>query len=230
MPHVYGLDSAPWSGLVQDPVEAGLPALVAWSPFRTVTHALLKQLRQHHAPTAAYSIRVARVLMWMWAAAPEELGDPELLLVGGALHDVGKLFISAATLGSGRVLDTSELAVIRRHPEAGADVLRNLGFPPLVVAAARDHHERWSGGGYPSKRPAAEMHYVARATAVADAYVAMVEPGRSYRSPLSRREAFIEIASCRGTHFDPEVADILITSVAGQPTAAFEACAASWIG
>jgi len=52
----------------------------------------------------------------MWARAPDQLGDPETLLIAGALHDIGKLFVPASTLGSDRALDEDGLATIRRHP------------------------------------------------------------------------------------------------------------------
>jgi len=213
MLHVYGLATAPWPDAGQEMNGAELPALLSNSPRNAATRALVGQLRRHHAPTAAHSARVARVLMLMWARAPERLGDPEPLLIGGALHDIGKLFVPAATLDSDHGLDAAELLMIRRHPETGAEVLRSLGFPPLAIAAARDHHERWEGGGYPSGVRSEGLHVIARATAVADAYVAMVEPGRAYRTPLDPKAAVIELAACRGTHFDPELADILIAEL-----------------
>jgi putative nucleotidyltransferase with HDIG domain len=183
--------------------------------------ALLERLRAHHAPTAAHSIRVARVLMALWGGAPDRLGDAETALMAGALHDIGKLFVPAGTLGSGRGLAPAELVAIRAHPETGARVLASLGFPPAVVAAARGHHERWDGGGYPSGRPASELHPLTRAVAVADSFVAMVEPGRAYRAPLTREAALAEVARCRGTQFDPAAADLLLAAFADEDSAQF---------
>lgn len=201
-----------------------LAAPLAGGQYVASTMSLLDQLRRHHAPSADHSVRVARVLMEMWACAPDRLGDPELVMAGGVLHDIGKLFVPATTLGSDRRLDVAERALIRQHPEAGEHVMQVLGFPSLVIAAARDHHEQWQGGGYPRGCRGEELHPMTRAVTVADAFVAMVEPGRAYRAPLSGHAAQAEIAACRGTHFDPVAADILLASFAGKAELAVEIC------
>jgi putative nucleotidyltransferase with HDIG domain len=195
------------------PAPAGGTALPA---YNGATLALIDQMRRHHPPTAAHCVRVARAVMAMWAEAPEALGEAETVLMAGALHDIGKLFVPASTLGSGRRLDTEELAAIRMHPTTGAQVLSSLGFPREVVESARYHHERWGGGGYPTGVRAERLHPLARAVAVADAFVAMVEPGRAYRAPMTKAEALTEIAACRGTHFDPEAADILLAALSSR--------------
>ncbi|WP_376097198.1 HD-GYP domain-containing protein [Roseomonas sp. CCTCC AB2023176] len=187
-----------------------MPGPFAHPPRCTAANALLDQLRRHHRPTADHCVRVAHVLMSVWASEPRTVGDPEPLLIGGAMHDIGKLFVPVTTLDSEHALSATEREMIRMHPYAGAEVLRSLGFPPVIVAAARDHHERWNGGGYPRGCNGEEVHPIARLTAVADAYVAMVEPGRRYRAPLSHEAALAEIRSCRGTQFDPQAADRLL--------------------
>ena len=43
-----------------------------------------------------------------------------------------------------------EFTVIKRHPEWGAQLLRELGgFSPLVTRLVLGHHERLDGAGYP---------------------------------------------------------------------------------
>ncbi|NKC32162.1 HD-GYP domain-containing protein [Falsiroseomonas selenitidurans] len=181
------------------------------------TLALLGRLRRHHAPSAEHSMRVARVAMAMWRQGPALLGEAMPLLTGALLHDIGKLHVAAATLDGDRRLDAAELASIRRHPALGAALLARLDFPPLVILAARDHHERWAGGGYPTGVAASGLHPVTRAVAVADSFVAMVEPGRRYRTRMTAAAALAEIAACRGTQFDPAMADLLNAALAGQP-------------
>lgn len=201
--------------------EGGRPDPSAAAQYNGATLALIDQLRRHHPPTAAHSVRVSRALMAMWARDPGRLGDPELVLMAGALHDIGKLFVPAATLGSGRRLDGAEFEAVRQHPSTGAGVLSSLGFPEEVAAAARGHHERWSGGGYPTGCLAETLSPLTRAVAVADAFVAMVEPGRAYRAPMTKAAALDEIAACSGSHFDPVAAETLIAAFADRSARLF---------
>lgn len=184
--------------------------------------ALLDRLRAHHPPSAAHSVRVARLLVVMGGRASGAFGDPATLATAGALHDIGKLFVSATTLSSGRELSPDERNQVREHPATGARVLGSLGFDAAVVAAAREHHERWGGEGYPTGRPSRLLHPLGRFVAVADAFVAMVEPGRAYRAPLGQAAALAEIARCSGTQFDPAAAALLLASFAGDRAASFE--------
>jgi putative nucleotidyltransferase with HDIG domain len=222
MLQIGGALSTSWSGRSALPVEGKWSALLGTSRPSNATRALLEQLSRHHAPTARHSIRVMRVAVAMWARAPDRLGDAETLLIGGALHDIGKLFVPATTLDSDRPLEATEREMIRRHPEAGAAVLHKLGFSPQVVSAARDHHERWGGGGYPSGCRAEGMHPLAPAIAVADSYVAMIEPGRHYRKRMDSHAALQEIMACRGTQFDPIAADLLVSAMSDQSARAID--------
>lgn len=170
---------------------------------------LLDQLNAHHQGSVAHSVRVARLTMAMWSVAPAWLGPYETVLLGGLLHDAGKLFVPREILASDQKLTAAEFTVMRDHPRRGAVLLEHLGFDDAVVAAARDHHERWSGGGYPTGRPAMLLSPLSRAVAAADAFSAMIEPDRPYRRTLTMEEALTEMDACRGTQFDPTTVDLL---------------------
>lgn len=181
---------------------------------------LIDRLHRHHPDSAAHSIRVAEITMGMWRAAsdqpgPDLLGDVETALLGSLLHDVGKLFVPRVVLASAHPLTEAERAVMHSHSGRGAALLRAMGFPESIAAVARGHHERWSGGGYPSGLPADSHPPIVRAVAVADAFDAMTDPRRAYRVPLSRAEALREVAACAGTHFEPAAAAFLAESLAG---------------
>ena len=169
---------------------------------------LIDRLSAHHPGTVMHSVQVARLTLVMWNVGPAWLGPHETVMLGGLLHDVGKLFVPKEILGSDRKLTPAEFAVMREHPRTGAVLLEQLGFSDGVVAAARDHHERWSGNGYPTGRAARLLSPLSRAVATADAFSAMIEP-RPYRRTMTIAQALAEIANCRGTQFDPTTVDLL---------------------
>src|SRR5688500_4938924 len=82
---------------------------------------------------------------WAQEAADE-------LRIHAALHDVGKLGISAAILTKPGPLTAAERQSVERHPAIGRRLLAGASTPLLQVAArvAGEHHECWDGSGYPS--------------------------------------------------------------------------------
>lgn len=175
---------------------------------------LLQRLEEHHAASYAHSIRVARLTMAMHRAAAAWMGCAATALLGSLLHDVGKLYVPASTLASDLPLSPEERRGVMGHAAAGAALLSELGFPAEIIEIVAHHHERWSAGGYPSGRPAREFSQVVRAVAVADAFTAMTEPGRTYRTPLAPEAARQELMTCRGGHFDAEAVAILSRCIA----------------
>jgi HD-GYP domain-containing protein (c-di-GMP phosphodiesterase class II) len=153
--------------------------------------------RGHSARVSALAVVVARRLGWRDA----RLGA---LRLGGLLHDVGKLNLDDAVLQKPGPLDEREYREIRRHPLAGARLIRRFETLRPALPYILFHHERWDGSGYPSGRSREQIPIGARIVAVADAFDAMTSL-RPYRPPLSLRRALVELRSGSGTQFDPGV-------------------------
>ena len=76
--------------------------------------------------------------------------DQELAHTAGLLHDIGKFALSDRVMergGAARARPTG--AAIRRHPDIGAELLRDIGVYGPVAEIVRAHHERIDGRGYP---------------------------------------------------------------------------------
>jgi putative nucleotidyltransferase with HDIG domain len=153
----------------------------------------------HAANVAALSVRVAQELGL-------ERDELELLGVAAAVHDVGKLEVSAAIIAKPGALTAEEWASMRRHPSVGAELVRACEVPPEVASIVRSHHERWDGAGYPDGLSGSDIPLGARIVAVADAYCAMLEE-RPYRPQLHPREARAELRTQAGSQFDPVCAE-----------------------
>lgn len=133
----------------------------------------------------------------------------EVLRIGAALHDIGKLAISEHILRKPGPLDESELAEVRAHPEEGARMVGLIGTMPAAMPAVLHHHERWDGRGYPAGHAGERIPAEARILAVVDAFDAMTTD-RPYRRALSEKAAIAELRRCAGTQFDPEVVDVFV--------------------
>jgi HD-GYP domain-containing protein (c-di-GMP phosphodiesterase class II) len=153
--------------------------------------------RGHSARVSALAVVIARRLGWK---------GPRLgaLRLGGLLHDVGKLNLDETVLTKPGPLDDDEYREIKRHPLAGARLIRGIEALRPALPYILFHHERWDGSGYPSGRAHEQIPIGARIVAVADAFDAMTSP-RPYRPPLSLSRALAEVAGGAGTQFDPGV-------------------------
>ena len=133
----------------------------------------------------------------------------EVLRLGAALHDIGKLTVAGDVLGKAGPLSDEELAHVRRHPETGARMVELIPSLRPAVAGVRHHHERWDGAGYPDGRAGPGIPAEARVLAVADAFDAMTSD-RPYRPALLPAHAIAEMKRCSGSQFDPEVVAALV--------------------
>jgi putative nucleotidyltransferase with HDIG domain len=131
------------------------------------------------------------------------------LRLGALLHDIGKLAVPEAVLVKRGALTDVERAQIRRHPGAGAWMLRAIGVANEALPGVLFHHERWDGGGYPAGLAGESIPLEARILAVADAFDAMTSI-RPYRGLRQVSDALEELQRCAGSQFDPSIADVFI--------------------
>jgi HD-GYP domain-containing protein (c-di-GMP phosphodiesterase class II) len=161
-------------------------------------------LSMHDPATAAHSARVGHAARKLGRAAG--LNDEEVGQVGlaGILHDIGKLDVPPPVLAKSGPLTADEWAIIRRHPDAGADMIASLaGGNSPVADAVRTHHERWDGSGYPRGLRSEAIPLMGRIIAITDVYDAITHP-RCYRGTVfTAEEALLEIMNGAGHHFDP---------------------------
>ncbi len=130
------------------------------------------------------------------------------------LHDIGMLTVSEMIRNKPGRLDADEYDKVRTHTMMGEQMLRDINVVRNLSDGVLYHHERWDGTGYPKGLSKEEIPKVARVIAVADAYDAM-SSDRVYRSKLSPDKIISEFLRCRGTQFDPEIADVFIFMLKG---------------
>ena len=77
---------------------------------------------------------------------------------------------------------------------------------------AESHHETWDGTGYPQGLKGEEIPLCARVMAVAAVLDALLSK-RCYKPPFEFDEAIRIISEGSGTHFDPQVVDVLLNNL-----------------
>jgi putative nucleotidyltransferase with HDIG domain len=159
--------------------------------------------RGHSERVSALAQVVARRLGW-------KSSHLRALRVGALLHDVGKLNLDEAVLRKPGPLDENEYREIKRHPLAGARLIRGFEALRPALPYILFHHERWDGQGYPSGRSREQIPAGARVVAVVDAFDAMISM-RPYRPALALRAAIAEVDAGAGTQFDPGVVKVFLS-------------------
>ena len=120
------------------------------------------------------------------------------------LHDIGMISVPQGILMKKGPLNEAEHAIVRRHIDAGDELLRANRHPRMLLARdiARYHHAHWDGSGYPEKVGGAFIPLPARICAIADAYDMMV-CGYGSTAPRSMTDSLAELECCAGKEFDP---------------------------
>lgn len=158
--------------------------------------------RGHSDRVSEYSVLLGKKL-----GLSEE--DINTLKIGGLFHDIGKIGVPDSILLKESKLTDDEYSEIKNHPSIGAHILSNATIFKDVVPIVKHHHERYDGNGYPGKLKGEEIPYLARIAAVADAFDAMTSR-RTYRDSLAIDTVKSEIERCKGTQFDPILADVFL--------------------
>ena len=138
----------------------------------------------------------------------EQLGHAEdearLIEMAAPLHDIGKIAIPDSILLKPGPLTEEEIAVMRRHPRIGHELLsgsQNRFIQTGALIALR-HHERYDGSGYPDGLVGDEIPLEARIVAVADVFDALISP-RPYKQAWDIDAALAYLYAQRGRLFDP---------------------------
>lgn len=159
--------------------------------------------------TCGHSQRVAALTQQLSRAIGLDEQTVSRMHIAGLVHDVGKIGVPERVLLKPGKLTDEEYAWIRKHPEIGHRILKDIPQLRDILPGVLYHHERWDGFGYPHRVSGEDIPMVARLIALADSFDAMSST-RTYRTRLSRDEVLAEILRCAGTQFDPSLVPVFV--------------------
>lgn len=160
----------------------------------------------HSIRVAAYAKEIVRRMGW-------NEDEQQKVYYAGLLHDVGKIRIADAIINKNGKLTNEEYEEIKLHTLSGYYILKEISMISDFAIAARWHHERFDGSGYPNGLYGNNIPLLARIIGVADAYDAMTS-NRSYRGAMPQERVKEEIEKGMGTQFDPRIAEIMLQMIA----------------
>ncbi len=161
-------------------------------------------LREHN--TRLHSQRVREYTQLIASRLGVDEKTKRELGFGALLHDVGKIAVPDQILLKPGKLTDQEWVEMRKHPEAGYRIVKQIGFLQGAAEIVYAHHEQFDGHGYPRGLKGEDIPLGARMFMVADVYDALTSE-RPYRSPSTYAEATTEIKRQSGSHFDPLIVD-----------------------
>lgn len=181
--------------------------------------ALISLARLKTADDYSYMHSVAVCALMVALARQLHLDAEQTRIAGmaGLLHDLGKATIPLEVLNKPGKLTDAEFAVVRHHPVAGWEMLRQGGKTDVAVLdACRHHHEKIDGTGYPDGLAGEHIHLIAKMTAICDVYDAITS-NRPYKAGWDPAESLRRMAQWSEGHFDIQLFHAFVKSIGIYP-------------
>lgn len=174
---------------------------------RTLT-ALMSALDARDQEIEGHSTRVSRLSCLLGRELGLNGSQIKSLERGALLHDIGKIGINDSILHNPGTLTEEEWTIMRKHPDIGVGIVKEIPFLQETLPVILYHHERWDGSGYPLGLKGSDIPIQARIFAVADVFDALTS-SRSYRRKSSATEAMQYLIDQSGALFDPSIVQAL---------------------
>jgi putative nucleotidyltransferase with HDIG domain len=176
---------------------------------------MVKAIEARDPYTSGHSLRVSQLSRTIALELGLSAKEVEMVHTAALLHDVGKIHEEfAPLLRKEDRLTAEETALMQTHSARSAELVGIITrFRGLIQESVRYHHERWDGQGYPSKLSGQDIPLGSRIILVADTIDAMTTD-RPYRTRLPLEVVIGELQKCRGSQFDPDIVELVVSSVA----------------
>ena len=156
--------------------------------------------------TGLHVIRMSHYARLLAEAVSKDPQWTDLLFNAAPMHDIGKIGIPDSILLKSGKLDDDEWAIMRKHPEYGANIIGEHSSELMQMAKeiALSHHEKWDGTGYPKGLKGEQIPLSGRIIAIADVFDALTTK-RPYKQAWTVDDTLQFLNDNSGKHFDPNL-------------------------
>ena len=210
------------AGVVAIAVESAMLFSDYERQFRSLLNSIAASYDAAFPAMAGHAVRCTKIALAIGRRLGLSAEELDLLEVASMLHDFGMVAMDVDLLEKTEKLTASEFELMKSHARLTEDLLHHVQFTrkyrqvPLIAAS---HHETPDGNGYPRGMVSAEIPFMSRIIAVADAYAAMLAP-RPYRAPMTLATALTELKNGSGSKFDSHVVAALVEHLEAPETLA----------
>lgn len=133
--------------------------------------------------------------------APAQVKGIELAAL---IHDVGHINLPSEIMSRPGPISNKEFELVKRHPNIGYEIIKNIKSPWPLAEVVLQHHERINGSGYPLGLAGEDICPEAKIVAVADVVSAMTSH-RPFRPAMTMGEALMELENNSGVLYDTTI-------------------------
>jgi len=165
----------------------------------------IDQLRIYDEYTYSHNINVSSLstaVGMLLGLSKKEINE---LALGAFLHDIGKMKVPKEVLNKPAKLDLKELEIMRRHTSLGYRYIKEkFEIPDRIARVALDHHEKYSGKGYPNGLNSKMINRYAQITCIVDVYDALISD-RIYKKGIPGDKVLTIMTSELKDDFNKEI-------------------------
>lgn len=177
-------------------------------------HRLARAGELRDTETGEHVSRMSRFCEILYRNAFGDADRAETVRLASMMHDIGKVGIPDDILRKPGRLTPDEMAIMRRHPLIGFEILSGSSSELLQTATqiAYTHHEWVDGSGYPRGIHGDDIPVEGRIAAIADVFDALTST-RVYRGAKSVVQAIDIMKGESATHLDPGLLGVFLDSM-----------------
>ncbi|WP_427981489.1 HD-GYP domain-containing protein [Agarivorans sp.] len=162
----------------------------------------LAKIRAKDKYLMEHSLNVGMLLAYFGRFLGMNKNQQKQLLMGGMLHDIGKINTPDEVLQKPGKLTDEEFVIMRQHVVHSYQILKaQEGVSTIMLDIARNHHERLDGKGYPNQLKGDQLSETTRMANIVDCYDALTAD-RVYKSGVPPTAAFRILLASVNSQFD----------------------------